>query len=96
MTDLRATTLTRPASTPSQDATKAMTPPAWAADGVCASPQYSPELWHPRYISEERQAIALCHTCPMLAACDKWATDNDERWGVWGGRARGPRRGGVA
>lgn len=30
-----------------------------------------------------RHAKALCHTCPLIAACRQWARDHDEV-GVWG------------
>jgi hypothetical protein len=69
-----------------------ITPPAWAADGTCAS-YGQPDLWFAKYADDRRQAIALCHACPMLQRCDQWATETPETWGVWGGRLRGDKKG---
>jgi hypothetical protein len=37
------------------------------------------------------KAIAQCRRCPFMNECDDWATQHEERWGVWGGRIRSPR-----
>lgn len=33
----------------------------------------------------EAQACAICRGCPVSFECDRYATVNAERWGVWGG-----------
>lgn len=42
--------------------------------------------------AEAMRAAALCHTCPVEAACGAWADAHRIRFGVWGGRPRGVRR----
>lgn len=35
-----------------------------------------------------KTARFLCGTCPVMAACAKYAIEHDERWGMWGGMTR--------
>ncbi|MEU8316639.1 MULTISPECIES: WhiB family transcriptional regulator [Actinomycetes] len=77
----------------------------WRLHGSCRS--VDPELFFPvgYSIAADRQAaeaIAICHTCPVIDTCRTWATTTREPHGIWGGlteddrtRARrglGPRR----
>ena len=67
--------------------------PASAADlGGAACRAADPELFFPP--DDERpadretrvaQAVAVCHGCPVQAACYAAAVANGERWGIWGG-----------
>lgn len=45
----------------------------------------NPDLMHPDQYGETRAAKKICADCPVKAECLKWALDNDERQGVWGG-----------
>ncbi len=38
-----------------------------------------------------RQAVAICHTCPVIRQCGEYADTTREKEGVWGGRKRGAR-----
>jgi hypothetical protein len=40
--------------------------------------------------------VRLCEGCPVIMECWSAAVARDERWGVWGGVDRSPRRGAVA
>jgi len=42
-------------------------------------------LFWSREHDDEQAAKALCHACPLLAACQTWAIDEHEQWGTWGG-----------
>lgn len=39
----------------------------------------------------EQYAAAICAGCPVLDSCLRYALENDERWGVWGGTTPGMR-----
>lgn len=42
--------------------------------------------------AERRQAATWCAGCPVLELCGEDAEAQDERFGVWGGQDRTPRR----
>ena len=44
---------------------------------------HDPEVWFEK--STERQAIAICETCPLITKCALYAIQQDEQHGVWGG-----------
>lgn len=44
-----------------------------------------PDLYFAEDPNDLRQAKALCHACPMRAACLAGALERAEPWGVWGG-----------
>ena len=46
------------------------------------------ELFFPANGGITREARDLCNACPVRAGCLQWAVDNDEPWGVWGGRSQ--------
>lgn len=77
--------------------TKALTPPAWMADGLCGT--VDPELWFPSHEHQTTHiAKALCHTCPVVAQCLEFALADTTLEGIWAGttprersRLRGPR-----
>jgi WhiB family redox-sensing transcriptional regulator len=66
----------------------------WTQQAVC-SDHPDPDLWFPEGHNERanrvrvKAAKAICATCPVATQCLQSATDNRERWGVWGGRSRG-------
>jgi WhiB family redox-sensing transcriptional regulator len=37
------------------------------------------------------RAQRICFQCPVIDACAKYADDNQEAWGVWGGVDRSPK-----
>lgn len=44
-----------------------------------------PDLFHSNYARNRRRAAGLCGPCPIRLACQTYALQNGERWGVWGG-----------
>ena len=53
---------------------------------LCASPGADPDAWFDP--AREREAVAVCASCPVRAECDEWATRTRQRWGVWGAKPR--------
>jgi hypothetical protein len=44
------------------------------------------EMWTSDDKKELGEAARLCRShCPFLQECRTWATENNERWGAWGG-----------
>lgn len=37
-------------------------------------------------------ARRICATCPVRTECLRWALDNDEQFGIWGGTSQRERR----
>lgn len=68
----------------------------WQAEARCA--QSNPEAFYPEKGMSAREAKRVCNgdtdtaPCPVRAECLKWALDNDERFGVWGGLSERERR----
>lgn len=67
--------------------------PKWQIAAACADPAEGAVFLDalsgdPRAVPA---AIAICRRCPVSTECDEHATTHDERSGVWGGVARGPR-----
>ena len=62
----------------------------------CAAIDVDPDWWfnenyydRARYTDEQRLAIKICRSCEECHACLKWALENNEPFGIWGGmRAR--------
>jgi WhiB family transcriptional regulator, redox-sensing transcriptional regulator len=67
-------------------------PPAWTATAPCKPHR---TLFYPvdgeaggARTKRQRQAIAICNTCPHINACRDYADSNDEVYGVWAGEVR--------
>lgn len=59
------------------------------------------DLFFPESRSQEREALAICATCPVQLDCLEYALEADIRFGIWGGmtekqRRRTARRGAIA
>lgn len=66
----------------------------WMADPLrgCADAA-SREAFFSDLKADQELAIALCGVCPVVDACDRYATENREAFGIWGGKVRGrPQR----
>lgn len=61
----------------------------------CSDPE-THHLWLSEYPEERAQAAKLCEGCPVLIECWTASVARDERWGVWAGIDRSPRRSAVA
>lgn len=42
--------------------------------------------------AREAEAALVCATCPVRAACDRFAEVRPEKYGTWGGLGEGQRR----
>ena len=63
---------------------------AWQTDALCA--QTDPEAFFPEKGGSTRDAKRVCESCPVREECLKYAMDNDERFGIWGGLSERERR----
>lgn len=61
----------------------------WVGAAICS--QTDPELFHPKRGSNGADAKRICRDCPSRLLCLRWALDNDEPKGVWGGLNRSER-----
>ncbi|GGM79424.1 transcriptional regulator WhiB2 [Longimycelium tulufanense] len=65
---------------------------SWRQHGACAV-STNPDLWFPEgNHKSERLAKVVCHNCPVKIPCLRWALNNKEKWGVWGGTTERERR----
>jgi WhiB family transcriptional regulator, redox-sensing transcriptional regulator len=62
----------------------------WTADAACAD--HPPDLWFPRRGEAVGTARAICQGCPVRLPCLRYALENNERYGMWGGRSERERR----
>lgn len=65
-------------------------PRDWVSGAICS--QTDPDIFFPEVGRPTAAARLVCQGCPVKTACEEWATDAGERFGVWGGinaRARG-------
>lgn len=46
-----------------------------------------PELFFPSTTWEAQQAKRICGSCPLRGECLRYALDNREEYGIWGGTA---------
>lgn len=57
--------------------------PSWMEDAACTSGDL--EMWFSSNPHEIRAAKKVCRDCPVRLLCLKFAYENNERSGVWGG-----------
>jgi hypothetical protein len=70
-------------------------PPApgpWLSEAACAA-QWLPPAVRLAFTSDavtavDDQALAICRRCPVLEACDRYASSAKVVCGVWGGQRR--------
>ncbi len=65
--------------------------PKWMSEGICA--QTDPDAFFLERGGNPRPAKAVCARCPVTAECLQYAIDNDEPFGIWGGKSERERRG---
>lgn len=60
----------------------------WRTRGLCRTHE-DPNLWHPAGKDggavQAVTAQRVCWGCPVRAECARWALEQPEKWGVWGG-----------
>ncbi|EEJ53842.1 WhiB family transcriptional regulator [Mobiluncus mulieris] len=67
----------------------------WRDQAACLT--VDPELFFPvgntgPALAQIEEAKAVCATCAVLDVCLKWALDNNQDSGVWGGTSEDERR----
>lgn len=62
----------------------------WQVRAACRT--MDPELFFPERGETQAEAKAVCATCPVRRDCLKYAIDNCERHGIWGGLSERERR----
>ena len=67
----------------------------WRSDAACLT--VDPELFFPigntgPAIAQIEEARKVCQTCSVVETCLKWALDNNQDSGVWGGMSEEERR----
>lgn len=78
------------AMTPGSRVVELGVPPAWMADGVCATGEHDPDIWFADPASPDGMlAKELCFSCPVVLTCRAWARNSNEgtheQNGIWGG-----------
>lgn len=62
----------------------------WQDAAAC---QYTdPEAFFPPKGGSTREAKQICAACPVIDECLQYALDNDERFGIYGGKSERERR----
>ncbi len=62
----------------------------WMDGASCAS--VDPELFFPEKGGTTTPAKKVCRACDVKAPCLRFALDNGERFGIWGGTSERERR----
>ena len=62
----------------------------WAVYSACRDADA--ELFFAKTRANERAALAVCSTCPVVEECLEFALETRERFGVWGGTHERDRR----
>ena len=62
----------------------------WMADGACRGTP--PDTFFPARGEDVAAVKALCATCTVRTDCLRYALDNHEEYGVWGGTSEAERR----
>ena len=62
----------------------------WQEFALCA--QTDPEAFFPERGGSTREAKKVCQQCEVKDECLRFALENDERFGVWGGKSEHQRR----
>jgi len=62
----------------------------WRDDALCA--QTDPEAFFPEKGGSTRSAKKICSSCDVRDECLEYALENEERFGIWGGKSERERR----
>jgi WhiB family redox-sensing transcriptional regulator len=62
---------------------------SWHQKALCA--QTDPEIFFPEKGGSVREAKQVCQHCEVREQCLKYAIENDERFGIWGGMSERER-----
>jgi WhiB family redox-sensing transcriptional regulator len=61
----------------------------WARNALCA--KTNPEIFFPAHDDPATEARQICARCPVRDDCLRFALENNERYGIWGGLDPGER-----
>ena len=69
----------------------------WQNHALCGDEAYDPELWFPvgEGTTAQQQADdakAICYQCPVIDTCLRWAIEQRQDTGIWGGLTEQERR----
>jgi len=64
----------------------------WAVFAACREAQAKAELFFGTSRDAERDALAVCQICTVVADCLDHALEARERFGVWGGKTEKQRK----
>ena len=61
---------------------------SWQKNSACSKPENKKlvDAFFSTNAEEKYQAKNLCFECPVRDQCLKWALENRQIWGIWGGR----------
>jgi len=60
----------------------------WRADAACAQIGYwwhFPDGWGENRLRQEKQALKICASFPVIMQCREYAINTKQQFGVWGG-----------
>jgi WhiB family redox-sensing transcriptional regulator len=63
----------------------------WREDALCT--QVDSEMFFPEKGGSTREAKQVCSACPVRTECLRFAIDNEEQHGIWGGMSQRERAG---
>lgn len=63
---------------------------AWMGEARCLDAD--PEAFFPEKGGSTREAKRICNACDVREECLRYALENDERFGIWGGMSERERR----
>jgi WhiB family redox-sensing transcriptional regulator len=66
--------------------------PAWREHAACTGKTDKMFPEKSGYVADYEPAQRICATCPVRRECLRYAIDNNERYGVWGGTSPSERR----
>jgi WhiB family redox-sensing transcriptional regulator len=64
--------------------------PDWMDRALCA--QVGGDAFYPEKGGSTREPKKVCMACEVRTKCLEYALDNDERYGIWGGKSERERR----
>lgn len=64
---------------------------SWSDDAACKGVDI--DIFFSLDDADQRQALQLCRSCPVQQECLRYAIDQREMYGIWGGMSESERRG---
>ena len=67
---------------------------SWHEDALCGKPEHVKKkpYFFSKVAREKYDAKNICYSCPVRTKCLKWALENKQIHGVWGGKDEGELR----